>query len=149
MRAIGREDLLDDPRMVDGPTRFENQAAVGSPVAGGDLAELLTGRVRGRREPDDIVLVELLGARELNPLLAHRICDGATRNGLGERTDNPQAMYLCDTYTIPSNLAGDPGISVPFGTGAGGLPVGVQILAPTLGEATMFRVAQALEDAAP
>jgi len=68
---------------------------------------------------------------------------------LGDKTDNPLAMYLCDTYTIPSNLSGDPGISVPFGTGAGGLPVGVQVLAPTLAEPLMFRVAQALEDAAP
>ena len=68
---------------------------------------------------------------------------------IGDKTDNPLAMYLCDTYTIPSNLSGDPGMSVPFGTGAGGLPVGVQILAPTLGEATMFRVAQTLEDVAP
>ena len=40
-------------------------------------------------------------------------------------------------------------MSVPFGTGAGGLPVGVQVLAPTLGEPTMFRVAQTLEDVAP
>jgi aspartyl-tRNA(Asn)/glutamyl-tRNA(Gln) amidotransferase subunit A len=58
-------------------------------------------------------------------------------------------MYLCDTYTIPSNLAGHPGISVPFGTGEAGLPVGVQVLAPALGEAVMFRVAAALEAAAP
>ena len=40
----------------------------------------------------------------------------------GDKTDNPLAMYLCDTYTIPSNLSGDPGVSVPFGTGADGLP---------------------------
>ena len=66
----------------------------------------------------------------------------------GDKTDNPLAMYLCDTYTIPSNLSGHPGMNVPFGTGAGGLPVGVQVLAPALGEATMFRVAR-LEDAAP
>jgi aspartyl-tRNA(Asn)/glutamyl-tRNA(Gln) amidotransferase subunit A len=67
---------------------------------------------------------------------------------LGDKTDNPLAMYLNDTYTIPSNLSGDPAISVPFGTGAHGLPVGVQVLAPMLGEPTMFRVAQTLEDAA-
>jgi len=67
---------------------------------------------------------------------------------LGDKTDNPLAMYLCDTYTIPSNLSGDPAMSVPFGRGADGLPVGVQVLAPTLGEATMFRVAQTLEDTA-
>jgi aspartyl-tRNA(Asn)/glutamyl-tRNA(Gln) amidotransferase subunit A len=57
-------------------------------------------------------------------------------------------MYLCDTYTIPSNLAGHPGISVPFGAGAHGLPVGVQVLAPALAEPLMFRVAAALERAA-
>jgi aspartyl-tRNA(Asn)/glutamyl-tRNA(Gln) amidotransferase subunit A len=68
---------------------------------------------------------------------------------LGAKTTNPLTMYLCDTYTIPSNLSGHPGITVPFGTGADGLPVGVQVLAPTLQEPLMFRVAQALEDAAP
>jgi aspartyl-tRNA(Asn)/glutamyl-tRNA(Gln) amidotransferase subunit A len=66
----------------------------------------------------------------------------------GAKTDNPLAMYLCDTYTIPSNLAGHPGISVPFGSGQGGLPVGLQVLAPALGEPVMFRVAAALEAAA-
>jgi aspartyl-tRNA(Asn)/glutamyl-tRNA(Gln) amidotransferase subunit A len=65
----------------------------------------------------------------------------------GSKGDNPFAMYLCDTYTIPTNLAGHPGMSVPFGTGAHGLPVGVQVLAGTLQEPTMFRVAAALERA--
>jgi aspartyl-tRNA(Asn)/glutamyl-tRNA(Gln) amidotransferase subunit A len=65
----------------------------------------------------------------------------------GSKTDNPLAMYLCDTYTIPTNLAGHPGMSVPFGTGADGLPVGVQVLAGTLGEPQMFRAAAALERA--
>jgi aspartyl-tRNA(Asn)/glutamyl-tRNA(Gln) amidotransferase subunit A len=63
----------------------------------------------------------------------------------GDKTDNPLAMYLCDTYTIPSNLSGDPAVSVPFGRGAEGLPVGVQVLAPALGEQVMFRVAAELE----
>ncbi len=65
----------------------------------------------------------------------------------GAKGDNPFAMYLCDVYTIPTNLAGHPGMSVPFGTGADGLPVGVQILAGTLGEPQMFRTAAALERA--
>jgi aspartyl-tRNA(Asn)/glutamyl-tRNA(Gln) amidotransferase subunit A len=66
----------------------------------------------------------------------------------GAKGDDPLAMYLCDTYTIPSNLAGHPAMSVPFGTGADDLPVGVQILAPTLGEPAMFRSAAVLEGAA-
>ena len=65
----------------------------------------------------------------------------------GSKTDNPLAMYLCDIFTIPTNLAGHPAMSVPFGTGQANMPVGVQVLAPTLGEETMFRVAAALERA--
>lgn len=63
----------------------------------------------------------------------------------GDCTDDPMTMYLNDTYTIPSNLTGHPAISVPFGTGADALPVGVQVLAPALGEPVMFQVAAELE----
>ncbi|HEX6425805.1 MAG TPA: Asp-tRNA(Asn)/Glu-tRNA(Gln) amidotransferase subunit GatA [Acidimicrobiales bacterium] len=68
---------------------------------------------------------------------------------LGAKTADPLTMYLNDVCTIPSNLAGHPAMSVPFGTGDDGLPVGVQVMAPALGEATMFRVAAAVEAAAP
>jgi aspartyl-tRNA(Asn)/glutamyl-tRNA(Gln) amidotransferase subunit A len=64
---------------------------------------------------------------------------------LGAKTENPLTMYLSDVFTIPSNLAGHPAISVPYGTGNDGLPVGVQILAPALAEPLMFRAAAALE----
>ncbi len=67
---------------------------------------------------------------------------------LGARTDDLLAMYLSDVCTIPSNLAGHPAMSVPAGTGDGGLPVGVQVLAPALGEPVMFRVARAVESGA-
>jgi len=56
-------------------------------------------------------------------------------------------MYLCDVFTIPTNLVGHAAMSVPFGTGADGLPVGVQVLAPALGEEPMFKVAAELERA--
>ena len=69
-----------------------------------------------------------------------------TAFALGAKTADPLAMYLSDVCTIPSNLAGHPAISVPFGTGADGLPVGVQVLAPALGEPVMFRVAAVLEE---
>jgi aspartyl-tRNA(Asn)/glutamyl-tRNA(Gln) amidotransferase subunit A len=68
---------------------------------------------------------------------------------LGAKTADPLTMYLNDVCTIPSNLAGHPAVSVPFGAGDDGLPVGVQVMAPALGEATMFRVAAAVEAAAP
>jgi aspartyl-tRNA(Asn)/glutamyl-tRNA(Gln) amidotransferase subunit A len=68
---------------------------------------------------------------------------------LGDKTSDPMSMYLCDTYTIPSNLTGEPAMSVPFGTGDDGLPVGVQVLAPALQEALMFRTAAVLEQRVP
>jgi len=67
---------------------------------------------------------------------------------LGAKTADPLTMYLNDVCTIPSNLAGHPAMSVPFGAGDDGLPVGVQVLAPALGETVMFQVAAALEAAA-
>jgi aspartyl-tRNA(Asn)/glutamyl-tRNA(Gln) amidotransferase subunit A len=68
---------------------------------------------------------------------------------LGAKTADPLTMYLNDVCTIPSNLSGDPAISVPFGTGADGLPVGVQVMAPALGEVDLFRTARVLEEARP
>ena len=63
---------------------------------------------------------------------------------IGEKADDPLQMYLSDVYTIPVNLAGIPGISVPSGL-AGGLPVGLQILAAHFAEDKMFRAARAFE----
>lgn len=67
---------------------------------------------------------------------------------LGEKTNDPLAMYLCDVCTIPSSLAGDPAMSVPFKTGENDMPVGIQVLAPALGEMNMLKVAAAIERAA-
>ncbi len=72
-----------------------------------------------------------------------------TAFALGAKVADPLTMYLNDVCTIPSNLAGHPAISVPFGAGADGLPLGVQVLAPALGETVMFQVAAALESMAP
>ena len=68
---------------------------------------------------------------------------------LGAKTADPLLMYLNDVCTIPSNLTGHPAISVPFGRGDDGLPVGVQVMGPALSERLIFRVAAALERAAP
>ncbi|HET9671910.1 MAG TPA: Asp-tRNA(Asn)/Glu-tRNA(Gln) amidotransferase subunit GatA [Actinomycetota bacterium] len=64
---------------------------------------------------------------------------------IGEKVDDPMAMYLNDIFTIPANLAGVPAISVPCGLDAAGLPIGLQLTAPVLQEATLLRAADALE----
>ena len=63
---------------------------------------------------------------------------------IGERADDPLAMYLADLCTIPSNLAGGPAMSLPCGLSEG-LPVGLQIMAPTLADDRLYRVGGALE----
>ncbi len=68
---------------------------------------------------------------------------------IGEKSADPLTMYLNDVFTIPSNLAGHPAVSVPFGSGGDGLPIGIQVLAPALGEAVMFQVAEVLESTSP
>jgi aspartyl-tRNA(Asn)/glutamyl-tRNA(Gln) amidotransferase subunit A len=66
---------------------------------------------------------------------------------IGEKIDDPLAMYLSDIYTISANLAGIPGISVPCGFTEGGLPIGLQILAPPFEEEKLLRVARMYERA--
>jgi aspartyl-tRNA(Asn)/glutamyl-tRNA(Gln) amidotransferase subunit A len=65
---------------------------------------------------------------------------------LGEKTANPLAMYLSDVLTIPANMAGLPGLSIPCGL-SGGLPVGLQLIGPQFSENTLFRAGHALERA--
>jgi aspartyl-tRNA(Asn)/glutamyl-tRNA(Gln) amidotransferase subunit A len=64
---------------------------------------------------------------------------------IGEKADDPMAMYLNDIFTIPANLAGVPAISIPCGLDDAGLPIGLQLTAPALDEATVLRAAHALE----
>jgi aspartyl-tRNA(Asn)/glutamyl-tRNA(Gln) amidotransferase subunit A len=65
---------------------------------------------------------------------------------LGARTENPLAMYLADVLTIPSNMAGMPGLSIPCGLSEG-LPVGLQLIGPQFSENTLFHAGHALERA--
>ncbi|MGQ9688984.1 MAG: Asp-tRNA(Asn)/Glu-tRNA(Gln) amidotransferase subunit GatA [Desulfobaccales bacterium] len=66
---------------------------------------------------------------------------------LGEKIDDPLTMYLSDIFTISANLAGIPGISVPAGFSADGLPIGLQLLGPPFGEPVVLQVAHAFEQA--
>ncbi len=68
-----------------------------------------------------------------------------TAFAFGAKTADPMTMYINDVCTIPSNLSGDPAISVPCGAGDDGMPVGVQLLGPALSEALLFRCAAVIE----
>ena len=64
---------------------------------------------------------------------------------LGEKLGDPLSMYLSDIFTIPANLAGIPGISVPCGFTKKGLPIGLQILGKPFDEETVLRLGHAYE----
>jgi len=64
---------------------------------------------------------------------------------LGEKSDDPLSMYLADIYTVTADLAGIPGISVPCGQTASGLPIGLQVLGRHFDESTVLRVASSIE----
>ena len=68
---------------------------------------------------------------------------------LGEKVDDPLAMYLNDIYTVTANLAGVPGLSVPCGLSSERLPIGFQLLGPYWSEPTLFKLAHGYEQARP
>ena len=89
-------------------------------------------------------------------LTAFQNCDAimtptspSTAFALGEKVDDPLAMYLNDIYTVTANLSGVPGISVPCGLSAERLPIGFQLLGPYWSEPTLFKLAHAYEEARP
>jgi aspartyl-tRNA(Asn)/glutamyl-tRNA(Gln) amidotransferase subunit A len=67
---------------------------------------------------------------------------------IGEKLDDPVSMYLNDIFTVTANMAGLPGISVPAGLDAQGLPLGLQLIGRPFDEATLFRAGQVVEDCA-
>ncbi len=67
---------------------------------------------------------------------------------VGEKADDPIAMYLNDVFTVPASLAGLPAISLPAGLSADGLPLGLHLIGRPFDEETVLRAAQALEEAA-
>ena len=69
----------------------------------------------------------------------------STAFAIGEKMDDPIAMYLNDVFTVPASLAGLPGISVPVGLGDDGLPLGLHLISKPFDEETLFRAAEVLE----
>lgn len=84
--------------------------------------------------------------RKVDALLTPTAPSAAFR--AGEKMDDPVAMYLNDVFTVTVNLAGLPGLSVPAGLDANGLPLGLQVIGRAWDEATVFQVGKALEEAA-
>jgi aspartyl-tRNA(Asn)/glutamyl-tRNA(Gln) amidotransferase subunit A len=68
--------------------------------------------------------------------------------GLGENSADPVAMYLNDIFTVTVNLAGLPGLSVPCGLDAQGLPLGLQLIGKAMDEGSLFQLGAVLEKAA-
>jgi aspartyl-tRNA(Asn)/glutamyl-tRNA(Gln) amidotransferase subunit A len=85
----------------------------------------------------------LTAFREVDAILTPTAPTAAFK--LGEKSDDPVAMYLADIYTVTASLAGICGVSVPCGKSRTGLPIGMQILGKHFDESTIFRVGQALE----
>ncbi len=84
--------------------------------------------------------------REVDAILAPTAPSAAF--AIGEKMDDPVTMYLNDVFTVPANLAGLPGISVPAGLTGDGLPLGLQVIGRPFDEATLFRAAHVIERAA-
>jgi aspartyl-tRNA(Asn)/glutamyl-tRNA(Gln) amidotransferase subunit A len=102
-----------------------------------------------------------LKAQKIRTLIAHdfaaafKSCDvilaptaPSAAFAIGEKSDDPIAMYLNDVFTVPVNLAGLPGLSVPAGLSSDGLPLGLQVIGRAFDEATVLRVGEVLERAA-
>jgi len=68
-----------------------------------------------------------------------------TAFALGAKVEDPMAMYLSDVFTLPTSLAGLPGMSIPCGFDDAGLPIGLQLIAKPWDEETLFRTAYAYE----
>jgi aspartyl-tRNA(Asn)/glutamyl-tRNA(Gln) amidotransferase subunit A len=67
---------------------------------------------------------------------------------IGEKQDDPIAMFLNDVFTVPTSLAGLPAIAVPTGLSSTGLPLGLQLIGRMFDEETLFKVAHVMENAA-
>jgi aspartyl-tRNA(Asn)/glutamyl-tRNA(Gln) amidotransferase subunit A len=97
-------------------------------------------RVRGliKRSFDDSFRTHDLILSPVSPTVAYEI---------GQRISDPLAMYMADVYTVSLNLAGLPGVALPCGFGAKGLPVGMQLIGRAFSEATLLRAAYAWQRA--
>src|SRR5947199_131009 len=131
-------DLYFDSRSEGFGPEVKRRIMLGTFALSSGYYEAYYGRARGVLER---MRHELGAAFRAADLLATPTTPSAAFR-LGEKVDDPLAMYLSDVFTTPANLTGLPGIAVPSGTDADGLPLSLQILGRPLGEAGMLRAAR-------
>jgi aspartyl-tRNA(Asn)/glutamyl-tRNA(Gln) amidotransferase subunit A len=134
-------DLYFESRSEGFGPEVKRRIMLGTFALSSGYYEAYYGRARGvlermRQELDAAFRAADLLATPTTPSAAFR---------LGEKVDDPLAMYLSDVFTTPANLTGLPGIAVPSGTDAEGLPLSLQILGRPFDEAGVFRAARAFE----
>jgi len=146
LRARGSKDLREmylHTRAVGFGREVKRRIMLGTYVLSAGYYDAYYGRAQKvrtliRRDFEQVFCACDLIATPTSPTAAFR---------LGERVEDPLQMYLADVFTVPVSLAGLPGISLPCGMTRGGLPVGLQLIAPPFGEETMLRAARAYEQA--
>ncbi len=146
LRASGKtlDDVYKDTRSEGFGAEVKRRILIGTYVLSAgyyDAYYLKAQRVRRRIADDFTTAFERVDA-----LLTPTAPSAAF--ALGDRNSDPVAMYLNDIFTVTVNLAGLPGMSIPAGVDAGGLPLGLQLIGRPLDEGTLFSLAGALEQAA-
>jgi aspartyl-tRNA(Asn)/glutamyl-tRNA(Gln) amidotransferase subunit A len=146
LRVDGKtlSDVYQDTRAEGFGTEVKRRILIGAYVLSAgyyDAYYLKAQKVR-RRIADDFVSA----FEQVDALLTPTAPSAAF--GLGENATDPVAMYLNDIFTVTVNLAGLPGLSVPAGLDAQGLPLGLQLIGRSLDEGTLFQLGSALEKAA-
>jgi aspartyl-tRNA(Asn)/glutamyl-tRNA(Gln) amidotransferase subunit A len=137
-------DLYFESRSEGFGPEVKRRIMLGTFALSSGYYEAYYGRAQGIRER---MRRELAAAFEKADLVVTPTTPSAAFR-LGEKTDDPLAMYLSDVFTTPASLAGLPAVAVPSGASADGLPLSLQILGPPFAEGAVFRAARAFERAA-
>jgi aspartyl-tRNA(Asn)/glutamyl-tRNA(Gln) amidotransferase subunit A len=140
----GLADLYRDSRSAGFGPEVKRRILLGTFALSSGYYDAYYGRAQGVRER---MRHELAAVFEQADLVVTPTTPSAAFR-LGEKTDDPLAMYLSDVFTTPASLAGLPAVAVPSGATADGLPLSLQIVGPPFAEGAVFRAARAFERAA-
>ncbi len=147
LRAKGADDLIDlyEKTRAEGfGAEVKRRVLIGTYVLSAGYYDAYYTRAQKVRA---LILRDFVQAYEKCDVLLTPATPGPAF-AVGSKSDDPVSMYLNDVFTVTVNLAGLPGISVPAGLTAEGLPLGLQIIGKAFDEATVLRVGRAIEEAA-